>query len=380
MLLLGFFTGALVLYLSLYTLKYSLNILAAVGIGSFSPPGLGALREDFGLVVAAMAVFFVWGTVVGGVSAAGGVYIAGLSAIFSAIVFPASFMTLGIEQSFITALNPAHLWHLVSRLGTRYLIVVGLFFIMNSGTTAASFWLMGHLSLALGGALGVLVSIYANFVLFALMGYAIHERHEALGLASVAQWGDDESSEEGITTPLLERFIQEENYEAAMGELTVLIKNHPSDGALRKKQANLVRHIDAPHYYEKPGRSLIRWYMENGFAKEAVSLAEHALERHPTMEVSDQLEWLLASTYYESLQYKKVAKLLNGFHKRHPKSDLIADAYMLVAVMFVDRLDNDQKAKPILQYIVKKYPNHQQAAKAQQYLKVVEAATASKSN
>ncbi|EDY86020.1 conserved hypothetical protein [gamma proteobacterium HTCC5015] len=380
LLLLGFIVGALMLYLSLYTLKYSLNILATVGVGSFTPPGLGSLREDFGLVVAAIGVFFVWGAVVGLLSVAGGAYVAGLSAVLSAVLFPASFMALGIEQRFMTALNPAYLWHLVSKLGTRYLMVIGLFLVMNSGMAAASFGLMEYLSPVLGGALSGLVSTYGNFVLFALMGYAIHERHEALDLVSVAQWGDDDIGEEGMTTPLLERFIQEENYEAAMGELTVLIKDHPDDVALRKKQANLVRHIDTSHYYETPGRSLIRWYMENGFAPEAVSLAEHALEKHPTMEMSDQLEWLLAKTYYESLQYKKVAKLLNGFHKRHPKSELIPDAYMLVAVMFVDRLDNDQKAQPILKYIVKTYPEHPQAAKAQQYLKVVEASTAAKSS
>ena len=64
--------------------------------------------------------------------------------------------------------------------------------------------------------------------------------------------------------------------------------------------------------------------------------------------------------------------MLNNLHVEFPNFDKIPEAYMMVAKLLSERFNQDEKAKAVLGFVLKKYPQSPLAEEAGDYLKMLQ--------
>ena len=71
-------------------------------------------------------------------------------------------------------------------------------------------------------------------------------------------------------------------------------------------------------------------------------------------------------------------RLVNGFHKRHPKSADIPEMYLLAARLLSERMGKDAEAKALLTQIRTAYPNHALVPQIDALLALIESVSGAK--
>jgi tetratricopeptide (TPR) repeat protein len=92
------------------------------------------------------------------------------------------------------------------------------------------------------------------------------------------------------------------------------------------------------------------------------------ISRSPDFSTSFPASFKIAGSMIEAGNPKGAADVYQGFIKNNPDDPMIPKASFLAANVFNEKLLNPKKAAEILEDILKKYPNHEMAAYARQYL------------
>ena len=77
-------------------------------------------------------------------------------------------------------------------------------------------------------------------------------------------------------------------------------------------------------------------------------------------------------------QTQLALRLINGFHKRHPKSADIPEMYLLAARLLSERMGKDAEAKALLMQIRTAYPNHALQPQVDALLALIESVSGTK--
>ncbi len=141
-------------------------------------------------------------------------------AVAATLILPACAAVLGLERNVLKALNPIALVHLVRGLGPLYIAVLGLIVCY-----AATLSLLQKLALWLP--LQVLIEMFAVLSIFSVLGGALYERRDELGLET---WHSPERTAD------LERAAELKADEALVTEAYGLVRvgNHAKAGQMLK--------------------------------------------------------------------------------------------------------------------------------------------------
>jgi hypothetical protein len=102
------------------------------------------------------------------------------------LVQPAAIIGLALTGSLGRALEPALWLAIVARIGWPYLALIGLLFVIQFSAVNADDLLQRVLPSALANAVSVLVSLWALFATFHLMGYLVYQYHQEFGFEPAA--------------------------------------------------------------------------------------------------------------------------------------------------------------------------------------------------
>jgi hypothetical protein len=94
---------------------------------------------------------------------------------------PGAVISLAMDGSLRRAANPMVSLGLAVRIGWPYLAAFGLLFVIQASGATAKHWLGDVMPPILGDVVLMLVSIWALFATFHLMGYLVYQYHEELG-------------------------------------------------------------------------------------------------------------------------------------------------------------------------------------------------------
>lgn len=304
-----------------------------------------------------------------------------LSFAITYFLLPASIMVLAVENSMLRAINPLMLGMFIYRVGWSYLILWFFLFVLSTGMEVASGFLYENLPPIIFFLGYLLVSFYFIIVMFHMMGYAIYQHHEELGMSieetqtmeSFAKRHQEVVGEGPPEMAEVEVLIKEGKLPEARDRLLALTRDYPADlAAWRKLFRILVMLNDADTMRTAAKQFISRQFAENNIREAAACYLEAAKVAPDFRPASAEQRFELASYFSQGVEPRATVALLNNLHGDFPMFERIPEAYMLVARLLSERFNQDDKARAVLGFILKKYPHSAQAAEARDYLSLLD--------
>lgn len=168
----------LVLWLSAF--KQAFEMLIATANGRSQPP-IVSLEASTDIVWGYLSLQFLCLIVPLMAKDLGGDGAEYVTSVFVGLLLPAATIGLAISDSLRQALNPIHLYLVMTRIGWPYVALVGLALVINWTASDAQYYLVEWTHPIFAEALGQLASLRAVFATFHLMGYLVWQYQEALG-------------------------------------------------------------------------------------------------------------------------------------------------------------------------------------------------------
>lgn len=345
--------------------KYAYFILEHSAQGHTEPPPLSFefATGDYSVLIKQLLIFGIVTVVSGGLSIALGEWVAIPIFFLTAFAFPASVMILAVTNSLGSALSPAALSELIKEIGWPYLVLFAFLFLLESSRQTVSYFLADKIPPMILIAAFSFVSMYFLLIMFNMMGYVIYQYHDSLGYAVIDEQmpGETEPSiaamhKEGDT---VERFVAEGNIPAAVEELKTVIRKHPDDIELRLKFHKLIKLTDQVKQLTVHGEGLIRRLIDLNRGAQAMEVYLDCVKADAAFRPKDKKVFLPLAKTLRAHKHPAVAiRLVNGFHKLFPQDPQTPELYLLIAQIFMDDLHQDEKAKPILDFLAKHFSHH----------------------
>lgn len=370
----------LLVMIALY--KFAFEVLRATANGNMQPPENALdMDESVGrqgvLMQAAFIVMAFLGFLLGFyLFGEGGVWFGIAVSLLLLFGWPGAAMSLAIDQNFWHALNPGTWLQIMGRLGWPYFLAFALMALIFISASNAQDLMAGVLPLIIFLPIFHFVSGYALLATFHLMGYLIWQYQDELGFTPDApvkplpnrsndpdQFILDEAAqmvrdgETDLATEALHSHLRERGgTEAVHTQYRKLLK-------LKADKAELTRH----------GKEWLPILLAQEKEKAAVELCRELVELDPTFVLTDAESNARLAKRAAALGHAQLAlRLINGFHKRHPRSADIPQMYLLAARLLSERMGKDAEAKALLTQIRSAYPNHALMPEIDALLKLID--------
>jgi hypothetical protein len=297
-----------------------------------------------------------------------------IALIVVALALPASIMVLALDERFFSAINPLRLLEVVAGIGLPYLALCVFLFLLLQSAQFLGGVLDDFMPVFVGELLADIVTMYFMVSMYYLMGYALYQHHEELGVdvqvdTAMAQRALAVASGKKVEPELLGPQTQGLLGEGRLGEAADRIENRLKrewDNNKLHDQYHKVLMMDGK---EKPILKHVNEYVPKLIREKrgarAVDVYEAAKKKFPDFTLTDSTLMLPLATAASDLRRDAVAvELLKGFDKRYPGHDDIPGVYMLVGKIMLERQNQYAMAQKVFQAVVVKFPKHALAPEA----------------
>lgn len=356
---------------SLMTVKYFFAVIAERAAGKRWPPSLLELikSDNHYLFLQAILLHLALGALVAAAAVLTAKYsiphsfwvILGLSALIT-FAYPAMIMLLAVTKSLWQAMSLGMLVRVITAMGFSYLLLWVLLLIMGGISSLVGYLLYPLLPTEWVLPASVGVGSYFSFVTYGLMGYAVFQYREDIGLNEDI----DESGEE-----LDERSFRRAQ---ALGAVRVLHQRGELDRARQELRGLLDICRDEPDLHHQYQQLLLEIGDEKALPrhtdyyadllithkrpKEAAAVVLETLQRLPDYRpASLSLVLALAPALTAAKQHRQLAQLLGNVHKTHAADPQLPEAYLLLADTLAGPLKQPDKARQLVLFMLKRYPD-----------------------
>jgi tetratricopeptide (TPR) repeat protein len=366
------FGGILRLVLWIVFLKYAFLVMERTANGQFDEPSdvNGQEEGDAAQVVRQFGLFIVFGVLFGLLAAMFGKAGYGLGWILMNVLPPAGIMIIAVTRSFWQALNPVQIFFYIKTIGSPYLALCFILLSLTGSGQWLQVFLYRHMDSWLALPLLYFVEFYFALITYHMMGYAIYQYHEKLGVYADVSFEEAEAklSPGKVADPVLAKLgslvangQQEEAIELLREELRTRWENNDLHERYQKllmasgKQAAALNH----------GREFINKLVTEKRLFQALDLCEQCLKIDPEFLQQD------ASHVYELATAANMGKrqhlaidLMRRFDRRYPDHPHIPSVYLLSAKILSEHFNMNKEAMQILQGLQAKFPDHALAREA----------------
>lgn len=358
--LVGLYIPLLNILAAAFLYKYCFACLEATAHGKNKAPnvtvatsgGIQLLLHIIGILVLGLGSIILIANFIGWLPAS-------LWAVFVSIALPAAFMILAINKDFSQAINPSKQLELMSAIGPAYFLLLLLLFVMMSSVGLLQYIIGDNFS-SIGQFSSLLISNYYAIVMFNVMGYAVFQYQDKLGISADV---DDGKTKRRTDKQRLKAkvgiFLKEGNYYGASNLYHSYLDKYPQDNEINDRLFNLLTGINAD-------AALIKFadqYLTQLFTSEQhfkiSSSYKQLLQCSPEYKPnSPNLRLKLAQQLYQLGDFKKAALLLKDFHKQSSSEKLTIEAYSLM-IDCLDKLPGTEAQQKQYQLFVEKLSSKQ---------------------
>jgi tetratricopeptide (TPR) repeat protein len=283
-------------------------------------------------------------------------------------------------ESLIQAINPMMFVRLAVRIGWGYLLMYFFCSILGGAPAILARHVIQHFPVELRLFLFTLVKIYYTFITYHLMGYVILQYHEDIGYHVDFE---DFKTEETANDPampaaddpqsrLLRRvnqLIKDGNHEGARDAIeSEIVEQGISDLQLSERYYLLLKMTGATDRMTVHGHSHVNLLVRGGQKAAAMEAFEECQSADPKFSPAAGSLFKLGGWFYDSGKSKQAIGAFNKLTKVYPHDPLVPKAYFRAAQIFNDRLLNPDKARKILNGLLKKFPDHDIIPFVERYL------------
>ncbi|MFC4160125.1 tetratricopeptide repeat protein [Chitinimonas lacunae] len=292
------------------------------------------------------------------------------------LVLPASIMVLAVTNSLIDALNPNHLWPMVSEIGLPYFGMVGCLTMLTSSGGAVEMLLAPLLPEAAQVFVSLFAAGFFAIVSYRLMGYVMYQYHREIGLEVRVQFDDRQNVNDPKAQQAAElaELLKSGRIDEALEQTRQATRDYPMDIDVHERYHQLLRRLpDRQPQLAEHAQRFLPLLMSEQRASMAVRVIESVLEVVPDFQPAQPREVLpLATAAFEQRRFEVAMKLMRGFDRRHPKHSDIPGIYLLGARILCEHLRNDAQALLILSNIRQRFPDHPASVEAEKLSTVIE--------
>lgn len=360
-------------------LRYAFLVLerTAFGVMDASRYDAEALDNQLHSPYRLLALYLILGIPVGLASLVGP-NSAQVAALLVALVLPASTMSLGISSSLLQAINPLAMLQLMTTIGRPYL---ALWFFVET-LSVGSFFAGGMLARLAPGwlALGLFnfVLMYFTLVSYRLMGYALYQYHDRLGLQPVAQAGSARNagartSDESASNERIAELIAEGNIKDATWLAYEEQRSQPDNCKARDRYHRLLKLGGDNAAYLSYGQAYIASMLGLGAPDKALPVYQRCQELDPEFRCEHSQQVLaLAQAAHKVRKHDLALQIMRRFDRHFPRAAEVAEVYLLSARILCEHKKQDSLARQILTVLLTRYPEHAAAKEAQQLLQMID--------
>ena len=373
------FGGLLRFILWIVFLKYAFVVMERTANGQFDEPSEANGKEegDTSQVARQFGLFAIMGLCMGLLAYLFGEIGYDVGSLLLNILIPAGIMIIAVTRSLGQALNPAKIFFYIKTIGSPYL---ALCFFLISLTTSGN-WLQGflyeHMDSWLALPLLSFVEFYFALITYHMMGYAIYQYHEELGVFAAVSFEDAEATlaPEKAGDPVLSKLsslIANGQQDEAIELLREALRTRWENNELHERYQKLLVAAGKQTEALNHAREFIAKLVNEKRLFQALDLCEQCLKADPEFQLQDSYQvHALASAARMSKRLKLALDLMRRFDRRYPEHPHIPSVYLLSAQILSEHYRMDKEAMQILHAIQAKFPDHALAGEARQYLEVL---------
>lgn len=360
-------------------MKYAYVVLEHTARGYLKPPALSweALSTELELPFKQLFVILLLIILNTRLYALGGGGLLLVGIFMTALLFPASVMVLAVEHSFLRAINPLTLLDMIRRIGAAYFILCVFLFLLLSGVLESTAWLAQWLPAAMYLPLGNFLAMAFMLIMFHMMGYVLYQYHEALGFAIDQEYTEPDSTQPAgeETDPALrevEILIHEGHIEQARDRLIALVKEHPGNMRYRERLHRVLIGTGDSNGLRAYSADYISRLMLEGRPSEALRVYSECYQLDRDFRFGNARQrYAMAKLLRNNGQARAALAILNNLHRDFPAFEDIPEAYLLVARLLCENFNQDDKARQVLDFLERKYPEDPRLAEVREYRKMM---------
>jgi tetratricopeptide (TPR) repeat protein len=379
MLLPNIFGSLLNFILWIVFLKYAFVVMERTANGQFDEPDGVHDKEqgDAGQVMRQYGLFVILGLLLGLFAYLFGKIGFGLGSLLVNIVVPAGIMIIAVKRSLGQALNPAQILFYVKTIGSPYLALCAFLFSLLTSSQWLQGFLYEHMDSWLALPLLNFVDFYFVLIMYHMMGYAIYQYHEELGVFAAVSFEEAQAklAPGKAADPVLSKLgaliasgQQDEAINLLRGELRARWENND----LHERYLKLLLAAGKQSEALSHAREFITKLVNEKRLFQAMDLCEQCLKLDPEFQLQDSFQVHdLAIAARMGKRSKLALELMRRFDRRHPDHPHIPSVYFLSAQILSEHYRMDKEALQILQALQVKFPDHALAKEARQYQEVL---------
>jgi len=306
------------------------------------------------------------------------------ASVFTSLVTPAIIMVLAIDKQFLNAINPIAVMSVIARIGMPYFIMSVLFYLLGIAQDYLMDILLKYIDQAYSLAAYAFVTMYFYLIMFNMMGYILYQHHGVLGFGIDVEMHDQEDESQFDTVNVspemrgVEILIHEGKTDQALKELQEMVKKNPSNTDARERILKLSRLVGNTELHAIQAQLYMSYLSDEHNIGQAAAVFESCYEYDKTLKPTKAAERLEMAKYFrKKSKYKLTTAVLNDLHRDFPSFDGIPQAYMIVAQTLCEQFNDDERAKLILEFVIKNYSSHSLIPEVKEYLKIVKGLSAS---
>ena len=220
------------------------------------------------------------------------------------------------------------------------------------------------------------VVFYFFLVMFSMLGYGFYQFYDQLGLEFDATEDARQLQETSASEVLIKQVnvLIKEGYLVKAGqELLKVIETNPGDLGSWQRYFRILLLKDQHEELNRFSQNYINYLLGQDKDMEAMDVYLEAQRVIGDFRPKTGVQAFALANRLRAHGHAGLAlNLLNNMHKHYRGYEGIAKAYMLAAQILCEQFGEDIKARKILNFIIKKYPQSKFASEATDYLKVVD--------
>lgn len=352
------------------TLRYGYKVLESTARG-YLDDGLAFIESAHGgknLPYKQFVVIAIGLTICGYAASIAGYHLAMVLLVLFALILPANTMLLAVSNDLGESISPPKLWALMHGIGVPYLGLCGCLLLLSSGSGALLGWLMPLLPRALVSVVGGFVAAYFIIVMFRLMGYALYQYHDVLGLSVDVGFErqacqDDPATRRGAQSAAL---LKEGRYDEAIALVRSELAENPGEATVNQRLHRLL--LAVPGQEQAMLAHAGEWLsalMRSGKSSQAMDVIEAIWQHQPDYRPALPAHFLpLAEAFMAARRYDSAARLVKGFDRRFPGHADTAAIYLLGARLLIEHQRDEAQARRVLAALRQHFPDSPAATEA----------------